>query len=180
MLRNSWQDHINWVNTERKVRTDINSPGGHRSASHWDFDMKNPAIHGCLCRKSNWFYLSFMEGCFLVAIPLIWEFLHLYGSLVWIRICICLSHLKLQLVLGLAAITTSYWLCWWLISLYLPCLLLPQIAPYSNWGHKIMFPSPAAFLLVGFFPPASLDLPWLFFGALVSVFLLSFNLFPCN
>lgn len=163
------------------MRTDINSPEGRKSASHWAFEEKNLAIQGCFCWKPSCFHLPVMGGCFLLAIPLIWEFLHLSTLLGFVsRFVFPFENLKLEQVLGLAAITMNYWLCWWLISLYLPHLLLPQIAPYSNWGHKIEFPSLAAFLILGFSPPASLDLLWLSFGTSIGLFLLCFNLFPCN
>lgn len=103
--------------------------------------------------KPSWFHLPVTEGCFLVAITLIWGFLHLCdSSRVWIKICICFwtsenpvgswpgcHHYELLVVLVID------------FSLF-SASSTPQIAPYSKWEDRIMFPSLAAFLIWGF-PP---------------------------
>lgn len=145
-----------WINMEGKKSTDINSIGGHRSAAHWAFEERslgntqlplaqNPPGFICLLGKNiaRWPYS--WSGNFCMSVIL------LVG--LGPRFVFAFEHLKVQWVLGLSIITISYWLWRWLIRIYLLHLLLPQIAPYSNWGHKIIFPSLAGFVLDCFFSP---------------------------
>lgn len=172
-----------WINMEGKKSTDINSIGGHRSAAHWAFEERslgntelplaqNPPGFICLLGKNiaRWPYS--WSGNFCMSVIL------LVG--LGPRFVFAFEHLKVQWVLGLSIITISYWLWRWLIRIYLLHLLLPQIAPCSNWGHKIIFPSLAGFVLDWFFFPL---LHWISLSSplrLLPFFSHLFNLFPCN
>lgn len=144
-----------WINMEGKKSTDINLIGGHRSAAHWAFEERslgntqlpftqNPTGFICLLWKNIAWWPYSWSGNSCMAVTL------LVG--LGPRFVFAFEHLKVQWVLGLSIITINYWLWWWLICIYLLHLLLPQIAPYSNWGHKIIFLSLAVFFLFCFFP----------------------------
>lgn len=131
--------------------------------------------------KPSWFHLPVTEGCFLVAITLIWGFLHLCdSSRVWIKICIFFwtsvnpvgswpgcHHYELLVVLMIDFSLSS-------TSSTPPNCSLQQMRAQDNVSIS------CCFFDLGFSSPALLDLPWLSFGTSISFFLLPLNLFPCN
>lgn len=122
-----------------------------------------------------------MEEYCLVVVRLIWEFLHLCDVSYWVGTKICICFWTSETTVGSWPVYKHYeLLVVMVIDIYLR-RLLPQIAPYSNWGHKIMFPSLAGFCLFAWvffscFTGSPLDLLWSF----NRFFSHLFNLFPCN